>query len=71
MVKCNDKNNEIVKEEREEICDLIFPFQDTGELSIPFLSRFKRVGSNYRSSHFNSCEHLGEHLKNTYYEVLF
>ena len=50
-VKCNDKENEIVKEESEKSCGLTFPLQDSSELSIPFLSSFKSVGTNSRSSH--------------------
>ena len=68
-VKCNDKENEIVKEESEKSCDLTFPLQDSGELSIPFLSCFNSFGTNYRSSNqdlFNCCKHLGELLKNVY-----
>ena len=36
-VICNDKENKVVKEESEENCGLIFPFYDSGELSIPIL----------------------------------
>ena len=53
-VKCNDKENEIVKEKREENCGLTFPLQDSGELPIPFPSCFKSFGRNYRDL-FNCC----------------
>ena len=43
-VICNDKENEIVKEESEEHCGLTFPLQDSGELS--FLFCFKSIGTN-------------------------
>ena len=48
--KCNDKENEIVKEESGESRSLTFLLQDLGELSIPFLCR-KSVCTNYRSIH--------------------
>ena len=35
-IKYNDKETEIVKEESEENCGLIFPLQDSDELSVPF-----------------------------------
>ena len=41
MDKCNNKENEIVKEEHDESYDLIFLLRDSGELYIPFLSCFK------------------------------
>ena len=50
-VKCNDKENEILKEKSQESCGLTFPLQDSGELSIPFLSCFKSFDTNYRSRH--------------------
>ena len=39
-IKRNDKETEIVKES-EESCGLIFPLQDSGELSIPFFFLFQ------------------------------
>ena len=67
-IKCNDKETEIVKEESEDSCGLIFPLQDSGELSIPFFSCLKSIGINYRSSHQDllNCQYLGEYLKNAY-----
>ena len=53
-VKCNDKENEIVKEKSEESRGLTFPLQDSGELPTPFLSCFKSFGRNYRDL-FNCC----------------
>ena len=53
-VKCNDKENEIVKEKSEESRGLTFPLQDSGELPTAFLSCFKSFGRNYRDL-FNCC----------------
>ena len=47
-IKYNDKETEIVKEESKESCGLLFPLQDSGELSVPFFSYFKSVGTNYK-----------------------
>ena len=55
-VFCNDKENEIVNEESEESCGLIFPFKI--QVSYPFHIFFKSIGTNYKSSHqdlFNPC----------------
>ena len=47
-IKYNDKETEIIKDESKESCGLIFPLQDSGELSVPFFSYFKSVGTNYK-----------------------
>ena len=68
-IKYNDKETEIIKDESKESCGLIFPLQDSGELSVPFFLISRALAQITRSSHqdlLNCCQYLGEYLKNAY-----